>query len=70
MTEATAPKTDPVDVPSGPPGQPATNRFESIREKTVSMARNHTRLFAFGAASVLCGSRLSTAGFPSASGNL
>ena len=55
MTEETDPKTDPVDVPSGASGQPATNRFEDFRDKTVSMARNHTRLFAFGVSTVLCG---------------
>ena len=55
MTEETDPKTEPGDVPAGASGQPATNRLENFREKTVSMARHHTRLFAFGVATVLCG---------------
>lgn len=55
MTEETDPRTTPGDVPSGAPGQPATNRLEDFRDKTVSMARHHTRLFVFGVVTVLCG---------------
>lgn len=55
MTEETDPKTASGDASSEAPGQPAPNHFEDFRDKTVSMARNHTRLFAFGVATILCG---------------
>lgn len=55
MTEENAPQPDSGDAPAGSPGATPTHRLEDFRDKTVSMARNHTRLFAFGVASVLCG---------------
>lgn len=55
MTEENAPKPESGDAPAGVSGETTTHRLEDFRDRAVSMARNHTRLFAFGVATVLCG---------------
>lgn len=55
MTEENDPKTTPAASPAEAPIQTARSRFDDLQNKTLSLARNHTPLFACGVATILCG---------------
>lgn len=55
MTEENTPRPAPANTSAGTPSQPAEPQRRSFLTWTASLARKHPWLFAFGAATILCG---------------